>query len=182
MALSHKEIYARRIASLHARGLTWRGTPKVAVLAGTPLADRLWPFVDKTGDCWVWTRSRDTKGYGTLAVGNGKKARAHVIAWRLTHGDIPEGLYVCHHCDNPPCCNPDHLFLGTADDNQKDAAAKARFPRGEKHHRARLTEADVIAIRAAEGKELRRVTAVRFKTSRDYIREIQQRKKWSWLK
>lgn len=75
---------------------------------------------------------------------------AHRVAWRLFRGPIPEGLLVLHHCDNPKCCNPIHLFLGTQADNMADKCAKGRQAKGSKHGRAKLTEGEVAEIRVNE--------------------------------
>lgn len=98
-----------------------------------PLADRFWPRVDTSGGpdaCWEWTRGRDPHGYGRFATPNSDLA--HRASWELHNGPIPAGLNVLHHCDNPPCVNPRHLFLGTQKDNVDDMVAKgrARKPRG----------------------------------------------------
>ena len=90
-----------------------------------PVADRLWERVDRSGDCWLWTGAITGVGYGHIYA-DGRLAYTHRLAYELTYGPIPEGLFVCHHCDNPPCCRPEHLFLGTAQDNQSDMAAKGR--------------------------------------------------------
>lgn len=110
---------------------------------------RFWSNVHKTDGCWIWTAGRftlrdGTKTYGCVTV-DGKSKYAHRVAWELTNGPVPDGFNVLHSCDNPPCCRPDHLFLGTHDDNMKDKASKHRAPRAN----AKLTEDDVAAIRAA---------------------------------
>jgi len=74
---------------------------------------------------------------------------AHRLSWWLVYGEIPEGLCVCHHCDTPACVEPTHLFLGTHQDNRDDAVRKSRHARGEKSGHAKLTEQDIIDIRAA---------------------------------
>lgn len=89
------------------------------------LLARFWARVDKTGDCWLWLGPRDRKGYGMVCVRN-RSWRAARFAWTVTRGPIPPGLFVCHHCDNPPCVRPDHLFVGTAGDNARDCVAKRR--------------------------------------------------------
>lgn len=133
--------------------------------AARPLGERFWEKVNKNGPvpphrpelgpCWVWTAGINTQrgGYGMFALRKGVIRRAHRIAWELANNrPVPDGLWVLHHCDNPPCCNPAHLFLGTPGENTADMAAKGRgeFPgQGSKHHTAKLTEADVLAIREA---------------------------------
>ena len=77
-------------------------------------------------DCWVVTGRRINGGY-EITNFRGKAKLCHRIAWEWVNGPIPSGMCVCHHCDNPPCCNPDHLFLGTRSDNMRDAAAKKRL-------------------------------------------------------
>lgn len=113
---------------------------------------RFWKYVDRRGpnECWEWFGAR-VKGYGQLKLGNSRRKRgAHVIAYE-THKGPAEGLFVCHTCDNPPCCNPAHLWLGTNTENQRDSVDKGRRPivdrSGEKNARAVLTEENVIAIR-----------------------------------
>jgi hypothetical protein len=92
-----------------------------------PVAERFWSKVDRRGaeDCWPWTARRDGCGYGTFKV-DGKTVRASRQAWALTHGDLGAGQRVCHSCDNPPCCNPAHLWAGTQKDNVLDMVAKGR--------------------------------------------------------
>ena len=88
---------------------------------------RFWSFVDKSGDCWEWTGSL-TRGYGCFFWGPTQKdrGRVHRYSWELHNGPIPDGLYICHRCDNRKCVNPDHLFLGTAQDNARDMVSKDR--------------------------------------------------------
>lgn len=84
---------------------------------------RFWSKVDRRGpdECWPWLAAKSATRYGVF-----DKTRAHRVAYALTHGLIPEGRIVCHRCDNPPCCNPAHLWLGTPKDNTADMVAKGR--------------------------------------------------------
>lgn len=98
--------------------------------------------------CWNWTGCRSPKGYGHLSF-QGIKEKSHRLSWRLTFGEIPEGLCVCHKCDNPSCCNPYHLFLGTVEDNNNDKISKGRQAKlgGESNPSAILNREKVELIR-----------------------------------
>lgn len=89
------------------------------------LLERFWEKVDKSGDCWLWTGATINKGYGQIRI-KGKSVLVHRVSYELHRGPIPKGLCVLHHCDNPLCVNPDHLFLGTKYDNVQDMIAKGR--------------------------------------------------------
>jgi hypothetical protein len=93
----------------------------------TPLADRFWRSVDRRGpdECWPWKDARDAHGYGAFGHGS-KTLKAHRVSSELTDGPIAEGLAVCHRCDNPPCCNPAHLFRAPQPENVRDMFAKGR--------------------------------------------------------
>lgn len=96
-----------------------------------PLAERFWEKVDRRDkeECWEWTGGTDSHGYGTLQIGTHDKpfpGKAHRISYELHYGSIPDGMLVCHKCDNPPCVNPNHLFVGSYSDNIEDCYAKNR--------------------------------------------------------
>lgn len=132
------------------------------------ITERFWIKVDKTGDCWEWRASRNYRGYGTFSIGYGKSpVLAHRRSYEMTYGAIPDGLFVLHHCDNPPCVRPEHLFLGTNADNMADMMKKGRYvprkipsgdaswsrnnldrvARGERHAGVKLTNEQVTELR-----------------------------------
>lgn len=92
------------------------------------LGESFWSRVKKTEECWLWTGSKTSSGYGLHCTKHkgGKKIASRAI-WESVNGPIPAGLLVCHRCDNPPCVRPDHLFIGTQSDNMRDASEKGRM-------------------------------------------------------
>tara|TARA_R100000935_G_scaffold5325_1_gene12269 strand:+ start:22667 stop:23134 length:468 start_codon:yes stop_codon:yes gene_type:complete len=113
--------------------------------------DRFWAKVDKTpgfgrnGDCWEWQGGQLRHGYGRFSVGQGEE-KAHRYSYALAKGSIPDGMIICHHCDNPPCVNPSHLFLGEHQDNSDDKLQKMRHRYGDNSANSKLTEDQVRAI------------------------------------
>ena len=113
---------------------------------------RFWEKVRVRGpdECWPWTAKRDRKGYGRFALGRTNFPAARV-AWTIAHGLIPGDLCACHHCDNPTCQNPAHLFLGSYVDNIHDAVLKNRMACGERNGRHTHPERTARGERAARG-------------------------------
>ena len=103
--------------------------------------------VDKSGNCWIWLGKPDTYGYGRMRF-NGRDEAVHRLAYHFAYGEIPDGLFICHDCDNRMCVNPTHLYLGTNQDNLADMVQRGRSNRGEARPNAKLKEAHVRQIRA----------------------------------
>ena len=122
--------------------------PKQEKLTRQDLEGRFWRKVRITDGCWNFG-AKNSARYGTFMNEHGKTEKAHRVSWRIANGLIPPGLLVCHHCDNPSCVRPSHLFLGTHKDNTADQIAKGRKPVlfGETHPLAALTESQVLDIR-----------------------------------
>lgn len=155
--------------------------------------------IDERGpdECWPWTAST-AKGYGQIKI-DGRNRKAHQLAWEVARGrTMPAGRAVCHRCDNPLCCNPKHLWLGTSAKNTADKVAKGRQARGPAHRAlvkersfrgeacpaARLTEASVLAIRAAlvsPAPPSIAALAELHGVTRPAIRNIRDRKSWTHL-
>lgn len=144
------------------------------------LAERFWGKVDRNGPihpalgtpCWVWTAGLTRFGYGKFQI-NRKSIHAHRVVWTLERGDIPGDLNVLHHCDNPPCVNPDHLYLGTHADNHADMMERDRYTF------AKLTKDDVRLIRqlCASGMTKENV-ASRFHVHPVTVSKIVRRTRW----
>lgn len=143
-----------------------------------------WTDAWKTGlsePCWEWQHTKATDGYGAVSY-EGRQRKAHRVAWVLATGEIiPKGMYLCHRCDNPPCVNPEHLYVGTNQQNQRDAVERGQHnpQRGEAHGMARLTLEQVQEMRRlfADGLNQREL-ADRFGTTLANVHLIVRGKKW----
>lgn len=160
---------------------------------------RFWAKVRKTDRCWLWTASTRNKGYGAFGYtlnGETVQDRAHRFSYRLHKGEIPDGMVVCHTCDTPACVNPDHLFLGTKADNNKDMTEKGRripggthcgdsgqWIRGEAHHGAKMNKESVLEIRAlyATGHWSYSKLAKKFNINISAVSKIVTRKHWKHI-
>jgi hypothetical protein len=151
------------------------------------IESRFWSYVEKTEDCWLWTRSKNRKGYGRFCacpIANGHAiVGAHRFAYEITYGPIPAGMFVCHRCDVPSCVRPSHLFLGTDRDNIQDASHKGRMCHGEENHLHKLTAEQVLEIRSiyAEGERSTQSIGDSFGVSRAAIRLIVKRINWKHI-
>lgn len=146
----------KRIAPAHlARGSTHRYCSRACSQSDPAIQERFWRRVvlcphgrDCTACCWEWSGGHTPGGYGVLLVRK-RVTLAHRYAFSLAYGPYFPDLCICHRCDNPPCCNPTHLFLGTQTDNMRDALHKGRLAAGEAHPSHLLTREHVRAIRTA---------------------------------
>lgn len=182
--------YASGLCSVHYNRKIRTGTCEPGPRAHRPFSERLWSKIDKQGpnDCWNWTAKNQVSGYGKLNVGGrgSGEVLAHRAVYEEVHGPIPDaphlhhGFVVMHTCDNRACCNPAHLTLGTQKQNVRDMDAKKRrvavVPFGETHHKAKLTDDDVRAIRASPLSQYK--LAAQYGVSRPMIGFIKRGKNW----
>lgn len=164
------------------------------------LPDKFWGKIDKSGPipnhqqhlgrCWKWCGSKLVSGYGLYTFrrhqkGIQNRVLVHRLVWVLFNGPIPNGKWILHHCDNPACCNPDHLFCGTPADNGRDKSLKGRSnpPVGERAGNSKLTDEDVIEIRkvCSLGTVNQTEIAKLYKIGQYEISRIKNRKRWKHI-
>lgn len=169
------------------RGWCKRHYDRVLRLGTTDLptfAQRFWAKSTSVNGCWVWTGGKQSNGYGSSW--NPRLRRpdtAHRVAWELTHGPVPAGKEVRHRCDNPPCCRPDHLELGSHADNMRDTVVRRRAAAGERQGSAKLTDEIVSEMRAsyANGMVTQRQLAERYEVSPATVSMIVRGRTWKHL-
>jgi hypothetical protein len=173
---------------------------------GAPALDlsdpRLWNFIDKSKGpdaCWPWTGAQRKHGYGVVKR-QGKRFTAHRVAYEQKHGPVPANLSVRHLCDNPPCCNPAHLIVGTHAENMAEMSlrgrARGKAPGGDQHYlrreperairgedrtQAKLTEAAVLDMRARWPGEKQSDLAAEYGVSQMTVSNILRRKRWTHI-
>jgi len=180
--------------------VTWEMKPETRL-------QRFWSKVERTSGCWLWTGRKSADGYGEF-TSKGKVVRAHRFVYELTKEAIPPGHLVCHHCDNPSCIRPEHLFLGLPRDNSLDMKLKGRAARGDRNgsrhffrspewrqrfsenqkkvavkgelvNTAKLTKESVRQIRAAHDRgESKRALASAFGVHRSQVSRVMLRQAW----
>ena len=143
--------------------------------------ERFWRFVQVFPGCWDWSGFKDKNGYSRLNVGKLPKL-AHRLSLQIHGIDVPDDLCVLHTCDNPSCCNPKHLRIGTKGENNADMRLKKRSARGQRNGKAKLTNAEAIAIKAGldrgeSGKSL----ADQFNISQATVSSIRHGTRWIYL-
>lgn len=149
------------------------------------LSHRFWSKVATTenpNECWEWKACTDRYGYGQLTV-QGRHHKAHRVAYELSNGEIPNRQIICHHCDNPRCCNPSHLFLGTHSDNSRDKVSKRRHPFGARNGTTKLTESQVREIARIWNEENLTISVIarQFNVNPGTIHDIVNGRTWKHL-
>lgn len=157
------------------------------------LEEEFWKHIDKNGPipthcpelgpCWIWNGSVGKTGRGVFAAQHSKQIIVPRFSYQLHKGPIPDGLNVCHHCDNPNCPNPDHLFAGTQEDNLRDAQRKGRVRHGERKSQAKLTTKDVreiISLRQSTNLSYREI-GERFGICNQHAQRLVTGKSWAHL-
>lgn len=174
----HRDGHSSRCLACHGEARSKRRRAGIKPKTRTALGVRFWSKVAEGDGCWEWMAAIHN-GYGHFQESTRKATPAHRMAWRLTRGPIPDGLFVCHYCDNRKCVRPDHLFLGTHADNTADMVAKNRQARGSclatatSFQPSKLTDADVRRMRElhSTGLEFAKIASV-FGVHRSHARNV----------
>ncbi len=154
--------------------------------AKIPLVERLQRRLkhDPQTGCLEWMGYRHPKGYGQIGRGSHEEGLVytHIAAWEIAHGvSVPDGMFVCHHCNNPPCCNPEHLFIGSAKDNTDDMIQKMRHSYGERHA-TKLNDRDARAVRELVRRGFtQQEIADEYRIARSMVGHIAQGNRWKHL-
>ena len=145
--------------------------------------ERFWKYSGKAGEdeCWKWTGTKNRGGYGVIGIQwmpKQKVVSAHRLSYIIANGEIPDGLSILHSCDCITCVNPKHLRAGTQLENMRDRSSRGRCnaQAGERHHKAKLSAEDVIAIRASTGRQVD--IAARYGIAQNAVSNIKLRKIW----
>lgn len=176
-----REVRAKGLCNMHYQRMAKHGSldyqrPSEAV------ESRFWRKVDATGECWIWTALLTPFGHGVINMKTPDGWRPMIasrVSYEMAYGRIPAGLMVRHKCDNPACVRPEHLELGTHDDNMRDMRERHRSASGERHSQARLTMVRVRDIRARlAGGETRASIARDIGVSASAIDDVANGKTW----
>ena len=180
-----KEVFAKGLCGSHYQALRKYGDARKVVQKqhhGKTVKERFDIYSLPGPGCWQWLGYKDNNGYGRLNV-KGKPMLASRVSYLLHYGEVPEGHYVCHKCDNPSCVNPEHLFAGTQADNVADMHNKGRDRKrgmpGSKHHASKLNDTAVKEIRQSDAPDS--FFAKKFGVSRATIHAVRKGKTWTHL-
>lgn len=179
--------YGKGLCKVHWQRLTVYGrltnlTPEVRFFAKVNKDGPVHPVLGSR--CWLWTGHKTALGYGRVGLNKTTMPATHA-AWFFEHGEYPSPLWALHKCDNPPCVNPEHLFLGTVQDNTADMDRKGRrvSTPGEASPHARITERDVRVIRELSAQGISKAEiGRRFRLCASHVGKIVERKKWAHVR
>lgn len=178
-------VFATGLCSRHYQAKRKYGDPLVVKQIqnhGLTPTERFFRYVKKGEECWEWIGGKDPNGYGRMNV-EGRPTLVHRISYRIHRGSIPDGMVICHKCDNPSCVNPDHLFVGSQADNIADMHNKGRTRKrglkGESHANSKLTEDAVRSIRVSA--ESATALSRKYNVSRAVIHDVRERKTWKHI-